>query len=181
MGIWYEDLLKQENSLVQALDDLCCGLKGDDEMALEYTKSEDVRPYESIIVVNPAASEENKKKIFQKNKSVIEGFKGNVHSVETWGTRKLANSINKLQAAEYFHSYFTASPEAIIEIERTLGINDEVLRVMHSRLDSKIPIEKHVEAFRKTLKESQERISEVEARKQKKRDMRDMREQKMRK
>lgn len=147
-------------------------------MAIEYKKSEDIRPYESIIVVHPAASDENKKKIFQKNKSVIEGFKGSVHSVETWGKRKLANSIKKLQTAEYFHSYFMASPEAILEIERTLGINDDVLRVMHSKLDSKMPIEKHVEAFKGTLKESQERINEVEARKQKKRDMR---EQKIRK
>ena len=147
-------------------------------MAIEYTKSEDIRPYESIILVHPAASDEDKKKIFQKNKSVVESFKGNIHSVETWGKRKLANSINKLQTAEYFHSYFTASPEAIIEIERTLGINDDVLRVMHSKLDSKMSLEKHVEAFKNTLKESQERINEVEARKQKKRDMR---EQKMRK
>ena len=147
-------------------------------MAIEYKKSKDIRPYESIIVVHPATSDENKKKIFQKNKSVIEDFKGSVHSVETWGKRKLTNSMNGLQTAEYFHSYFTASPTAIVEIERTLGINDDVLRVMHSRLDSKIPIEKHTEIFKKTLKESQERLSEVEARKQKKRDMR---EQRMRK
>jgi len=142
-------------------------------MAIEYKKSEDIRPYESIIVVHPAASDENKKKIFQKNKTVIEGFQGSMHSVETWGKRKLANPINKLQTAEYFHSYFMASPEAIVEIERTLGINDDVLRVMHSKLDSKLSMDKHVEAFKNTLKESQERLNEVEARKQKKRDMRE--------
>lgn len=149
-----------------------------EKMAIEYKKSEDIRPYESIIVVHPAASEESKKKIFQKNKSVVESFEGSIHTVETWGKRKLANPIKKLQTAEYFHSYFMASPEAIVEIERNLGINDEVLRVMHSKLDSKLSIEKHVEAYKQTLKESQERINEVEARKQKKRDMR---EQKMRK
>lgn len=142
-------------------------------MAIEYKKSEDIRPYESIIVIHPAASDDNKKKIFQKNKSVVESFSGSMHSVETWGKRKLANSIKKLQTAEYFHSYFMASPEAIVEIERTLGINDDVLRVMHSKLDSKHSIETHVEAYKKTLKESQERLNEVEARKQKKRDMRE--------
>lgn len=147
-------------------------------MAIEYKKSEDIRPYESIILVHPAASEDNKKKIFQKNKSVVESFKGSMHSVDSWGKRKLANSIKKLQTAEFFHSYFMASPEAIVEIERTLGINDEVLRVMHSKLDSKLSMEKHVEAFKATLKDSQERVNEADARKLKKRDMR---ENKMRK
>jgi len=142
-------------------------------MAIEYKKSEDIRPYESIILVHPAASEDDKKKIFQKNKAVVESFKGSIHSVDTWGKRKLSNSIKKLQTAEFFHSYFTASPEAIVEIERTLGINDEVLRVMHAKLDSDVSMEKHVEAYKATLKDSQERVNEADARKQKKRDMRD--------
>ena len=139
-------------------------------MAIEFTKTERVRPYESVIVVDPSASDEQRKKIFQKNKQVIESFHGEVHKVETWGKRKLANPINKLKTAEFFHSYFTANPDAILEIERTLKINDNVLRVIHTKLDETVPVEKHVEKFKEILKESQERLNEADARKQKKRE-----------
>ena len=139
-------------------------------MAIEFTKTERIRPYESIIIVDPTASDEQRKKIFQKNKEVVESFHGAIHTVETWGKRKLANPINKLKTAEFFHSYFTANPDAISEIERTLKINDDVLRVVHTKLDDGVSVEKHIEKYKEVLKQSQERLNEADVRKQKKRE-----------
>jgi small subunit ribosomal protein S6 len=138
-------------------------------MALEYKKSERKRPYESVIIVNPAASEQEQKALFQKNKEIVESFSGSVHSVETWGKRPLANHIDKVQLGAYFHSYFVASPEAILELERTMRINEQVMRFLHVKLDETKSVEKHAENFKVILKESAERQQEVEARNQKKR------------
>ena len=138
-------------------------------MALNFTKSVTKRPYESIIIVDPAASEADQKALFQKNKEVVESFSGSVHSVTTWGKRPLANPIEKVQIGTYFHSYFEAGPDAVLELERTMGINEKVMRFMHVRLDEGQTVEAHAESFKKTLKESAERQAEAEARNQKKR------------
>jgi len=138
-------------------------------MALEFTKSVTKRPYESIIIMDPSASEAEQKSLFQKNKEIVESFSGTVHSVETWGKRPLANPIEKVQIGAYFHSYFQAGPEAVLELERTMGINEKVIRFMHVRLDDGQTVEKHAENFKQILKDSAERQAEAEARNQKKR------------
>lgn len=138
-------------------------------MALEFTKSVTKRPYESIIIMDPSASEADQKALFKKNKEIVETFSGSVHSVETWGKRPLANPIEKIQMGAYFHSYFQAGPEAVLELERTMGINEKVMRFMHVRLDEGQTVEKHAENFKNLLKESAERQAEAEARNQKKR------------
>lgn len=138
-------------------------------MALEFKKSEVKRPYESIIIVDPTASEQEQKTLFQKNKEIVESFEGSVHSVEIWGKRPLANHIEKHQMGTYFHSYFTAGPDVIVELERTMKINEKVLRYMHTKLDETQTVEKHAEDFKVILKESAERQQEAELRMQKKR------------
>ncbi len=138
-------------------------------MALEFKKSEVKRPYESIIIMDPTASEQEQKALFQKNKEIVESFAGAMYSVETWGKRPLANHIEKHQVGTYFHSYFTAGPDVIVELERTMKINEKVLRCMHSKLDENQTVEKHAENFKQILKESTERQQEAELRMQKKR------------
>ena len=138
-------------------------------MALEFKKSEVMRPYESIIIMDPSASEQEQKALFQKNKEVVESFKGSVFSVEIWGKRPLANHIEKHQMGTYFHSYFTAGPDAVVELERTMKINEKVLRYMHTRLDETQAVEKHAEDFKQILKDSVVRQQEAELRMQKKR------------
>lgn len=138
-------------------------------MALEYKKSKVLRPYESVIILDPTASEEAQKSLFQKNKEIVSKFDGEVHSVQTWGKRDLANPIDKTQVGAYFHSYFTAAPEAILELERTMKINENVLRVVHAKLDETKSLDEHAEAYKKILAGALERQQEAEARAQKKR------------
>ncbi len=121
------------------------------------------RPYEVVILMHPDCSLEEQKSLFQKNKGIIEQFGGEVHSLETWGKRNLANQINKLKKALYFHSTFQTSPQAIAELERTMGINDRVLRFTHTRLDERVPLSKFMETFKRGLGESSQREKEREA------------------
>lgn len=121
------------------------------------------RPYEAVILVHPDATAEDQKNLFRKNKETIESFKGNIHSLETWGKRNLGNAIGKVRKAYYFHTCFEAGPQAVAELERTMRINDKVLRFMHTRLDERTPIAKHLENFKKSLQDTASREKEREA------------------
>lgn len=116
-----------------------------------------IRPYEAIILMDSGSSEEDQKALFQKNKKIIEGFKGQLHHVDTWGTRKLANPIHKTNRALYFHCTFTAGPDAIAELERTMRISEKVLRFMHTRLPEGTELTQYVEKFKEALIERRER------------------------
>ncbi len=124
------------------------------------------RPYEVVILMHPDANLEEQKALFTKNKATIASFKGSVHSVETWGKRNLATPIGKIRKAVFFHSTFEANPQAVMEIERTMRINDKVLRFMHTRLDDRTTPAKHLEAFKKGLAESAAKEKEREAKAQ---------------
>jgi small subunit ribosomal protein S6 len=121
------------------------------------------RPYEAVILVHPDATLDEQKELFRKNKATLENYKGSVHTLETWGKRNLANPIGKLRKAIYFHVTFEADPQAIMELERTMRINDKVLRFMHTRLDERVALPKFMEDFKKGLMESAQREKEREA------------------
>jgi small subunit ribosomal protein S6 len=124
------------------------------------------RPYEAVVLMHPDATLQDQKDLFQKNKSIIQNFKGSIHSLETWGKRTLANPIGKSRKAVYFHCTFEAQPSAIAELERTMRINDKVLRFMHTKLDPRVSLAKFMENFKKGLQESAQREREKEAKMQ---------------
>jgi len=122
-----------------------------------------VRPYEAVILVHPDTPEEEQKNLFKRNKSIIEGFKGSLNHVDTWGKRSLANPIDGLKKAIYFHATFEAQPDAIAELERTMRINDRVLRFLHTRLEDGTDLKTFVDGFKKALADSAAREREREA------------------
>ncbi len=131
-------------------------------MALEVRPN--LRPYEAVILVHPDATEEDQKALFKRNKGIIEEqYGGTVHHLDTWGKRNLSNAIEKHRRAVFFHTTFAADPQAIDELERTMRINDKVIRYMHTRLEDGKDLAEHLEGFRKTLAESAARERDREA------------------
>lgn len=130
---------------------------------LELSTTKLIRPYEAVIMMEPDSTEQDQKELFKKNKTIIESFSGEVNHLDTWGKRRLGNPIQKKMRAVYFHMTFTASPDAVRELERTMGINDKVLRVVHTRLSETIPLSKHVEKFKEQLADTLVKEKEKEA------------------
>lgn len=124
------------------------------------------RFYEAVIIVHPDATLDQQKELFRKNKATIEAFKGSVFSLDTWGKRNLASPIGKSKKAYFFHSFFEASGNVVLELERTMRINDKVLRFTHARLDERMPLAKHYENFKNGLAETANREREREAKAQ---------------
>lgn len=133
-------------------------------MALEFEVRPHLRPYEGVILLHPDTPEEEQKTLFRKNKAIIEGqFGGSVKNLDIWGKRNLANPINKLKKAIYFHTTFEANPQAIAELERTMRINDNVVRFVHTRLQDGTDLNAHLERFKQSLAETAAREREREA------------------
>lgn len=121
-----------------------------------------LRPYEVVVIMHPDATADDQKELFRKNQEIIKGLKGKIVSLDTWGKRNLANVIGKHKKGIYFHSTFEGNPSAIMELERTMRINDKVLRFMHTKLDERTPLVKYLENFKKAIKESADREKERE-------------------
>jgi small subunit ribosomal protein S6 len=121
------------------------------------------RHYEAVVLMHPDASVEEQKTLLKKNKAIIEQTGGSVYSLDTWGKRNLANIIGKTKRAVYFHTTFEAGTSAVAELERTMRINDKVLRFMHTKLDERVPLSKYVENFKKALVETANKEKEREA------------------
>lgn len=122
-----------------------------------------LRPYEVVIIMDPDSSDEQQKELFRKNKSTVESFGGQVHHVDSWGRRPLGNPIGKVRRGVFFHATYMAAPATIAELERTMRINDRVLRFQHTRLDERTSLVEYLEKFKKALAETAQREREREA------------------
>ena len=86
-------------------------------------------------------------------KKLIEGFKGKIHKTEDWGQRTLAFRINKNRKGHYILLEFEAPSEAVLELNRVLGLNEEVLRFMTMKLE-KLSDDPSVQADKGSNKEA---------------------------
>lgn len=115
--------------------------------------------YELVIVLHPKVSEEDTKTFFKKLKEAIEKkFSGTWFKLHTWGERTLANPVDKIDVGTYFHLLYKSHPKCPQELERLMKIHDGVLRYMHSKIDSRIPMEKHLDNYHTLLAKVQEDV-----------------------
>jgi len=67
---------------------------------------------------------------------IIEEGKGKVVKTETWGLRSLAYRIAKNRKAHYVMLDIDAPTGVVAELERQLGINEDIIRFMTVRVDT---------------------------------------------
>ena len=63
---------------------------------------------------------------------------GEVKRTESWGLRNLAYKIKKNRKGHYTLMHFDAPHKAMVELERLMGLNEDVLRFMTVSID-KLP------------------------------------------
>lgn len=83
--------------------------------------------YEAMLVFSVKESEDAAKALVEKFKSLIES-NGTVESVDEWGKRRLAYSIDYETEGYYALYNFTAEADYPAELDRVLNITDGVLR-----------------------------------------------------
>ena len=87
-----------------------------------------MRKYETIFILHPTLDEEAVKANVEKFKGVIENGGGTIENVDSWGKRKLAYEINKVNEGYYTLINFSAEPELPKELYRIFRITDTVVR-----------------------------------------------------
>ncbi len=96
-----------------------------------------IRHYETMFIVKPTLTEEETQAQIELVKSIIEKNGGEIKATDDMGTRKLAYEIQKHKRGYYYVIYFTAPTEAIAEIERNYRINENILRFIFIKSESK--------------------------------------------
>ena len=85
--------------------------------------------YEVVYIVDPAIGEEAIAATVAKFTALAEQ-NGSAVEVEEWGKRKLAYAIDYKTEGYYVLMSFTSAPEFPKELDRILGISEDIMRSM---------------------------------------------------
>ena len=86
--------------------------------------------YESVIIGRQDLTPSQFETLMEKFISVIQSFKGEIKKRESWGLRNLAYKINKNRKGHYILLNIDSSPEAILEYERLMRLDEDIIRFL---------------------------------------------------
>ena len=94
--------------------------------------------YELTYIIDTALEENARKELIEKFSALIAQNGGEVEKVdETWGKRRLAYAINDKPEGYYVLVTFKGPSDLPREIERNMGISEDVLRCLIIKLEEK--------------------------------------------
>ncbi len=91
--------------------------------------------YECTFVTRPDLSRADVQKITDTFSKIVTDNSGTVVKAEYWGLRTLAYKINKMAKGHYTMLGIEASPTALKELERNMGINEDIIRTLTVRVE----------------------------------------------
>jgi small subunit ribosomal protein S6 len=92
--------------------------------------------YEHVFLARQDLSQQQVDALVEQFKGVIEAGGGSVGKTENWGLKSLAFRINKNRKAYYTLMDIDAPAAAVSEMERQMGISEDVLRFMTVKVDA---------------------------------------------
>ena len=94
-----------------------------------------MRRYELMLVIRPDVADDKSQALVDRTTRGIVASGGQIVNVAPWGRRRLAYPIDRHREGSYHIILFEAPSEAIVELEHTLLITEEVLRHLVTRVD----------------------------------------------
>ena len=101
--------------------------------------------YETLYVVSGNLTEEDYKAVSEKFVALINENATDV-TVDEWGKRRLAYAINYITEGYYVLVSFKSETNFPLELERVLGLNENIIRYMTTTKIEKAPVAAAVEA-----------------------------------
>ena len=89
-----------------------------------------MREYEIVYIFDPVLTEDQINERLDKFHKHITDSGGEVTAVDHWGKRQLAYPINKKTSGYYVVVQFTAEASILPELERTLKLEDDLVRYL---------------------------------------------------
>ncbi len=87
-----------------------------------------MRPYEVMVILEPTLEESQVQAIVNRSTEILQSAGGTVHRVDKWGKRRFAYELKKRTEGYYVLLDVAAEPAPMSELDRYLGLADEVLR-----------------------------------------------------
>lgn len=87
-----------------------------------------MRPYEVVIILDGSADDGTVQSVIDTSADVIRTHKGTVGEIQKWGRKKFAYEINHRSEGNYTLMEFSLEPSHIAELDRVLGLSDDVVR-----------------------------------------------------
>ncbi|MEM6644655.1 MAG: 30S ribosomal protein S6 [Bacteroidota bacterium] len=103
--------------------------------------------YELTYIINAVLNDDQIKNVVARVKEIIEKNGGEVVDTDEWGSRRLAYPIEKKRNGYYVNLYANLIGPSIPRIERSMEIDDDILRYLTLRMDAKMI--RHYERTRK--------------------------------
>ena len=100
-----------------------------------------MRSYEMVLILKPDLSDDQLKEEVDKVKGLITKGGGQILHYEDWGKRKLAYAIRRQTKGSYHLFQFASDPQALAEVDRSLKLDEAVLRHMTVRMEEPKPQE----------------------------------------
>jgi len=100
-----------------------------------------MRRYETIFIVDPDLSDEERSPLFERLKPLFPQLDGFLVMVEEWGTQNLAYEIKKKKRGYYVRLDYCGTGPLVNEIERFFRIDDRVLKYMTVLLEEDVDLE----------------------------------------
>ena len=91
--------------------------------------------YECVLIARNDATQQQVEQLADGIAAQLEGDGGTVQKREYWGLRSLAYRIKKNRKGHYMLLGLDAKPASILEMERLLRLNEDVLRFLTIRVD----------------------------------------------
>jgi small subunit ribosomal protein S6 len=92
--------------------------------------------YECVLIARNDVTQQQVEAVADTVAAQLEGEGGAVQKREYWGLRSLSYRIKKNRKGHYMLLGLDAKPASINEMERQLGLNEDVLRFMTIRVDA---------------------------------------------
>ncbi len=99
--------------------------------------------YETIFIVRQDLSEKQVEALTNDYTKILADNGAKIARTEQWGLRTLAYRIRKNRKGHYVMMHIDGSSDAVLEMERHMGLSEDLLRYMTVRMDE-LPTEPSV-------------------------------------
>jgi small subunit ribosomal protein S6 len=110
-----------------------------------------------LVIFDPRPTDEEVAALLVRLQENLKSLGAEVGKAESWGKRRLAYDIRKQREGTYAVIECSAEPAAVKEFERQLGLNEQVLRFLTTR----IPPKKRVRSVPKQQAQQPTAVEEV--------------------
>ncbi|MGK7369462.1 MAG: 30S ribosomal protein S6 [Candidatus Halalkalibacterium sp. M3_1C_030] len=94
--------------------------------------------YELTYIISPVLEDDQYEEIVGKFTDIIKDNDGEIDEVDEWGIRKFEYEMDGKTSGYYVNAYFDAPGDLIEKLERSMRIDDNIMRYLTLKYDAKM-------------------------------------------